>query len=100
MLRSDRTLMCPARFFCLKQDGQDGQDLQDDSPSLPKTIGTRVAITIKVLTDLFSVLRRCSIDIKVFQTFAPCEKNEIARRAAAARRQKQPNPGPIGPECL
>ena len=29
MLRSDRTLMCSARFFCLKQDGQDVQDLQD-----------------------------------------------------------------------
>ena len=28
-------------------------------------------IDIKVLTDLFSVLRLRSIDIKVFQTFAP-----------------------------
>ena len=40
-----------ARFCCLKQDGQDAQD---DSPSPPKTIGTRRSIDIKVLTDLFS----------------------------------------------
>ena len=40
-------------------------------------------IAIKDLTDLFSWLRLRSIDIKVFQTFAPCEKNE---RAVAARR--------------
>ena len=53
--RSDRTLICTARFFCLNQGGQDAQD---DSPSPPKTIGTRVAITIKVLTDLFSLLLR------------------------------------------
>ena len=43
-----------ARFCCLNQDVQDEQDEQDDSPSPPKTIGTRVAIAIKVLTDLFS----------------------------------------------
>ena len=54
MQRSDRTLMCPARFCCLKQDGQDAQDEQDDSTSPrgclapPKTIGARVAIAIKV----------------------------------------------------
>ena len=29
-------------------------------------------IAIKGLTDLFSLLLRCSIDIQVFQTFAPC----------------------------
>ena len=68
--------MSCARFFCcLKQDGQDAQDEQDDSTSPrgcrapPKTIGARVAIAIKVLTDLFSWLRPQSIDIKVFQTF-------------------------------
>ena len=70
MTRSDRTLMRRARFCCLNQDGQDGQDKQDDSPSPPKTIGSRVSIGIKVLTDLFSVLLLRSIDIKVFQTFA------------------------------
>ena len=31
------------------------------------------AIAIKVLTDLFSLLRRRSIDIKVFQTFSRCD---------------------------
>ena len=31
MLRSARTLMRRARFFCLNQDGQDEQDLQDGS---------------------------------------------------------------------
>ena len=61
-----------ARFCCLKQDGQECQDLQDDSPSPPKTIGTRVAVTIKVLTDLFCLLRLRSRDIKVFQTFSAC----------------------------
>ena len=68
-VREDLNVLC-ARFCCLKQDGQDGQDEQDDSPSPPKTIGTRVAITIKVLTDLLCLLRLRAIDIQVFQTFA------------------------------
>ena len=66
--------MSCAFFCCLKQDGQDVQDEQDDSTSPrgcrapPKTIGARVAIAIKVLTDLFCLLRPQSIDMKVFQT--------------------------------
>ena len=73
-VREDLNVSC-VRFFCLKQDVQDVQDEQDDSTSLrgclapPKTIGARVAIAIKVLTDLFCLLLRRSIDIKVFQTF-------------------------------
>ena len=30
MTRSERTLMCPARFCCLNQDLQDEQDGQDE----------------------------------------------------------------------
>ena len=70
-VREDLNVSC-ALFCCLKQDGQDEQD-DSTSPrgcrAQPKTIGARVAIAIKVLTDLFSWLRLCSIDIKVFQTF-------------------------------
>ena len=42
----------------------------------PRATGTEAfffvgrSIDIKVLTDLFCLLRLCSIDIKVFQTFA------------------------------
>ena len=43
MTRSDRTLIGPARFCCLNQDGQDGQDLQD---------GGRLGMWRKGLEDL------------------------------------------------
>ena len=55
-------------------------------------------IAIKVLTDLFSWLRLRSIDIQVFQTFAPYKKN--ARSAQPPRTTQHSAAGPIGPECL
>ena len=55
-------------------------------------------IAIKVLTDLFSVLRLRSIDMKVFQTFAPYKKN--ARAAQQPRTTQHSAAGPRGPECL
>ena len=53
---------------------------------------------IKVLADLFSWLRLQSIDMKVFQTFAPCEKNAPA--AQPPRAIQNAAAGPRGLECL
>ena len=84
-LRSDRTLICGAAaamhardrpshyghrgaFFC-SAGACPPQSLphpvHPDNPGHPASD----VIDIKVLTDLFSWLRLCSIDIKVFQTF-------------------------------
>ena len=63
MLRSARTLICNG---CC--DACEGQALALRGPGAFFFVGR--SITIKVLTDLFSWLLRCSIDIKVFQTFS------------------------------
>ena len=53
------------------------------SRSPPKN-SVQVRIAIKVLTDLLCLFRLRSIDIKVFQTFAPCEKNARAAQQPLA----------------
>ena len=82
--RSDRTLIC--RGFCGACEGQAlalrvsgrvffvvrGAVLRDCPLILNILFILAIllqTIAIKVLTDLFSLLLRCSIDIKVFQTF-------------------------------
>ena len=86
-LRSERTLIC--RGFCgalrgtgPRATGAGGCVFFVGRGPVPRDLSLILAIlsilaillqtiAIKVLTDLFSWLRRCSIDIKVFQTFAP-----------------------------
>ena len=53
---------------------------------------------IKVLKDLYALLPRRSIDIKVFQTFSPCETNARAPHTitAAAGALDVPHPGHPG----
>ena len=54
-------------------------------------------VDIKVLTDLFLFFASAvSIDIKVFQTFAPCETNERAPHTDAAGASDVPHPGHPG----
>ena len=45
---------------------------------------------IKVLKDLYALLPRRSIDIKVFQTFTPCETNARAPHTIAAGASEHP----------
>ena len=47
---------------------------------------------IKDLKDLYALLRRHAIDIKVFQTFSACETNARASHTIAAGASNRPHP--------